>query len=131
MRPWLAALLVLALGCSDASERRTRVARSLYDRHCSGCHGISEGGPAPVVGLGFEPTDLRRLHERYGRPLDRARLAAYIDGRHVDPDARSQEMPVWGEALYAHLPDSVDVDEMRVGSIDLLIDYLETIQEKP
>ena len=118
--------LTLVMGCRDATERRAEVARSVYDRHCAGCHGVSETGPTPVSGLGFEPADLRRLHERYGRPLDRDALARYIDGRHVD---RGGAMPVWGDALYDHLPESVELDEMRAGTIGLLIDYLESIQQ--
>jgi len=38
-------------------------------------------------------------------------------------------MPVWGEELYAHLPDDAALDELRAGAIDLVIEYLETIQE--
>jgi len=122
------AVAVLLFGCSDAQERRMVVARTLFDRNCSECHGRSDAGPAPVAGLGFQPADLRRLHEHYGRPLDRARLGAYIDGRHADAPEATRAMPIWGEKLYEYLPEEVAVDEMRAGTIGLLIEYLETIQ---
>ena len=125
----LVLLLGLLPGCRSAEERRLQAARGLYDQYCSGCHGLSETGPAPVAGLGFEPADLRRLHERYDRPLDRTRVAAYIDGRHGGASETTRAMPVWGEKLYEQFPESVEVDEMRAGTIDLLIDYLDSIQE--
>jgi hypothetical protein len=133
---WIAwgALLAWAVsassGCWSPDDRRELAERSLYDRHCGRCHGLSESGPTPVEGLPYEPADLRRLHERYGTPLDHDRLAAYIDGRHMAPGERSEDMPVWGEELYAHLPDDAALEELRAGAIDLLIEYLQSIQEE-
>jgi hypothetical protein len=130
----VATMLALAavfagLGCQDAQERRMIVARATYDRYCSECHGRADSGPEPVPGLGFQPADLRKLTDLYGSPLDREALHDYIDGRHARDDGEARLMPVWGDRLYDHLPERVEVDEMRAGTIDLLIDYLETIQE--
>ncbi len=122
------ALLSAASGCMDVEDRRQNVARDVFDRYCSRCHGRSADGPVPVADLGFEATDLRRLYEQYGTPLARRPLAAYIDGRHATAEHEGREMPVWGETLYSSLPENTDVDEMRSGTIDLLIDYLDTIQ---
>jgi len=105
------------------------VARTSYDRYCAACHGLSDGGPTPVAELGFQPADLRRLGERYGTPLDREALTDYIDGRHARSLGEERIMPVWGDRLYEHFPDTVEVDEMRAGTIGLLIDYLQSIQE--
>ena len=124
----MALLLGLLPGCRSAEERRLQAARGVYDQYCSGCHGLSESGPAPVTGLAFEPADLRRLHERYGRPLDRAPVAAYIDGRHAGVSEAARAMPVWGKKLYEQFPETVKLDQMRAGTIDLLIDYLDSIQ---
>jgi hypothetical protein len=120
---------VAGLGCQDPADRRMIVARATFDRYCSECHGRSDSGPTPVPGLGFQPADLRKLGDLYGSPLDREALHDYIDGRHARDDGESRLMPVWGDRLYEHLPESVEVDEMRTGPIDLLIDYLETIQQ--
>lgn len=130
--PWLlaaAGLLAPTPGCSDVPDRHQVVARNVYDRYCSECHGRSADGYVPVEGLGFQPADLRKLRERYGRPLRRAELHDYIDGRHSKPSGETRLMPVWGDRLYQHLPDTVEVDEMRAGTIELLIDHLESIQE--
>jgi hypothetical protein len=129
---WLALALCLAcVGCHGTDERRRVVARATYDRHCSSCHGLSDAGPAPVPDLLFQPSDLRQLHTRYGTPLDREALAVYIDGRHAKDTSEGRLMPVWGDHLYDHFPDRVEVDEMRVGTIELLIDYLQSIQAEP
>jgi hypothetical protein len=105
------------------------VARSVYDRYCSECHGLHESGPTPVAGLGFQPSDLRRLGALYGSPLHREELRAYIDGRHARATGEARLMPVWGDRLYRNLPQTVEVDEMRAGTVDLLIEYLESIQQ--
>ncbi|HKJ24963.1 MAG TPA: c-type cytochrome [Myxococcota bacterium] len=115
-------------GCWSPNDRREAAARNLYDRHCGRCHGLSKTGPTPVAGLDYEPADLRQLYESYGTPLDHDRLAAYIDGRHVRPGERSEDMPVWGDELYAYLPDDAALEELREGAIDLVIEYLQTIQ---
>ena len=126
---WLALLLVPTVGCPDAMDQRSVVSRNLYDRYCADCHGLSDDGHVPVEGLGFEPADLRQLHERYGTPLRADELRDYIDGRHSKASGEARLMPVWGERLYDHLPETVEVDEMRAGTIDLLIEHLQSIQE--
>lgn len=123
--------LVASSGCWSLDDRREAAARNLYDRHCGRCHGLAETGPTPVADLPYPAADLRRLHERYGTPLDHDRLAAYIDGRHLPDGERSGEMPVWGEDLYAHLPDDAALEELRAGAIHLLIEYLQSIQQPP
>lgn len=121
--------ILLSSGCWSPGDRREVAAENLYDRHCSYCHGLASSGPTPVTGLGFEVADLRRLSERYGTPLDDDRLAAYIDGRHVTPgEDRAPQMPVWGEELYSHLPDDAALEELRAGAINLLVEYLQSIQ---
>ena len=129
---WLPlALSLLCLACHGTQERRQIVARATFDRYCSSCHGLSDSGPTPVADLVFQPADLRRLSDRYGTPLDHEQLSNYIDGRHTMATGEGRVMPVWGDRLYDHLPDRVEVDEMRAGTIELLIDYLQSIQEPP
>ena len=112
----LALGLVVGAGCWSPDDRREAAARNLYDRHCARCHGLAETGPSPATGLPYEVADLRRLHERYGTPLDRDRLAAYIDGRHLPEGERSEDMPVWGEDPYAHLPEDAALEDLRAGA---------------
>jgi len=129
---WLPlALSLLCLACHGTQERRQIVARTTFDRYCSSCHGLSDSGPTPVANLVFQPADLRHLGAHYGTPLDHERLATYIDGRHAKATGEGRIMPVWGDRLYDHLPDRVEVDEMRAGTIELLIEYLQSIQAEP
>lgn len=130
--PVLLAMAVAGTGCWSPDDRREAAARSLYDRHCAECHGLSHTGPTPVADREHEPADLRRLSAKYGTPLDRERLAAYIDGRHGLPAERSADMPVWGEALYDHLPEGAALEELREGAIALIVEYLQSVQvEEP
>ncbi len=106
------------------------MAANVFEAHCSGCHGLP-GSPRPSVAeLAAAPPDLTRLHEKYGSPLPREQLAAFIDGRKQIDAHGSRDMPVWGQQLYAHLPDARGVEEMREGTIALLLDYLDAIQER-
>jgi hypothetical protein len=73
------------------------------------------------------PTDLTRLSERYGWPLPRTGLARWIDGR-FDPGVHgTREMPVWGERL-EELPPRIIAETEKAAVIELILDYLESIQ---
>jgi mono/diheme cytochrome c family protein len=125
----VAAGAVLALGCESQEEYRLRVARDVFDRKCAECHGSSKGeGPRLVEGTGAPAPDLRKLSLECGSPLPREELAKFIDGRSDVAAHGPRAMPVWGEALYDNLPENPTVEEMRAGTIDLLLDYLDTIQ---
>ncbi len=125
----LVATAPLTLGCESQEEYRLGVGRDVFDRKCAGCHGSSRGeGPQFVEGHGAPAPDLRELAIRYGSPLPRDELARFIDGRSELAAHGEREMPVWGEALYDNLPENATVEEMRAGTIELLLDYLETIQ---
>lgn len=125
----LAAIAPLALGCESQEEYRLGVGRDVFDRKCAECHGSSRGeGPQFVDGYGGPAPDLRELANEYGSPLPRDQLARFIDGRSDVAAHGTREMPVWGETLYDNLPDNATVEEMRAGTIELLLDYLETIQ---
>jgi mono/diheme cytochrome c family protein len=142
MRPthsrWLqtgASVLLLAvgapamLGCESHEEYRLRVAREVFDRKCARCHGSSKGeGPHYVEDFGADAPDLRQLWRSYGSPLSREALAEYIDGRRDVAAHGPRAMPVWGEKLYDKAPDGATVEQMRAGTIEMLLDYLETIQ---
>ena len=130
-----ACLVVLALvmpslfACESQEDYRLHVARNFFDRNCARCHGSSKGeDPKFVEAHGAEAPDLRQLWKRYGTPLPREELTEFIDGR-MDVEAHGpRAMPAWGETLYANLGENATVEEMRAGTIAMLIDYLDTIQ---
>ena len=106
-----------------------RVARDVFDRYCGECHAIFEGaGPGFGQGPRAPAPDLRELWRKYGSPLPREELAEFIDGRRDVEAHGPRDMPVWGKELYDNLPENETVEEMRAGTIELLLDYLDTIQ---
>jgi mono/diheme cytochrome c family protein len=125
----LASIASGLVGCESQEEYRLRVAQNFFDDKCGRCHGSSRGeGPQWVEDFGGEAPDLRELWRHYGTPLPHDELAALIDGRTDVAAHGPRAMPVWGETLYEGFPESGSVEEMRAGTIDMLIDYLQTVQ---
>jgi mono/diheme cytochrome c family protein len=131
------------LGIATACDRETGASRAtqegvgtagriLYLTHCEGCHGVAGDGRGPAAAsLRIPPADLTRLWERYGAPLDRERLAQYIDGRMLASFHGPREMPIWGDEFFEDAPPgapSVEASKRRL--IDVLIEYLETLQTR-
>jgi mono/diheme cytochrome c family protein len=105
--------------------------RILYLTHCQGCHGLDGRGDGPAAAsLRTRPTDLTRLWQRYGTPLDRERLTAYVDGRGLLEVHGPREMPVWGDEFFEDAPPLTPnlVEGAKRHLIDVLADYLESIQ---
>jgi mono/diheme cytochrome c family protein len=128
--------LALAAGLTlpAAAEQGTAEAfesdrgRAEYMKYCAACHGVNGDGlgmVAPV--LKTAPADLTRLGERYGLPLPRPKLVAFIDGRKPLISHGSREMPVWGKRLWAD-PASGTPEMQRRGTILVILDYIESIQ---
>jgi mono/diheme cytochrome c family protein len=130
------ALLVAALACAESeSPRRAQAGTGgaghvLYLTHCESCHGVEGKGDGPAAGwLRVPPADLTRLWERYGTPLDRERVAGYIDGRMLLSVHGDREMPIWGEEFFEDAPPgSPNLEAARRRLIDLLIEHLEKLQ---
>jgi mono/diheme cytochrome c family protein len=140
------ALLVLALlaACADRPGREERApapgaARAeliasgaeLYASYCASCHGASARGDGPAAAsLDPPPSDLTTLAARWGRPLDRERLADFVDGRNAPRAHGPPGMPVWGERLYSgEREESPAREEARRGAILLILEYLQTLQQ--
>jgi len=142
-----AALVAVLLGprmlaaAEPSSESPEQTGARLYARYCASCHGVGGHGDGPLVMvLTVKPFDLTRLGEKYGRPLPSERIAAFIDGRSDVKAHGPREMPVWGEQLYpanpgrSPAPDTPSGklrEEARRGAIELIIAYLQTIQQPP
>lgn len=116
---------LLAAGTTaDVTEGRVG-----YTQYCAACHGMAGDGRGPVAGvLRKQPSDLRRLGDRYGTPLPADRIARYIDGREIVAAHGSREMPVWGERFAASEPE----DGGRTAPIDrriaAIVAYLQTLR---
>lgn len=133
------AVIAALIGACDASGERgpTRAAgggagQILYLTHCQGCHGAAGDGNGPAAAsLRVPPADLTRLWERYGTPLDRERLAKYVDGRMLAFFHGPREMPIWGDEFFEDAPpDAPSLEASKQRLIEVLIQYLETLQTR-
>jgi mono/diheme cytochrome c family protein len=143
-RAGLALLLGLAtLACGEATESgsepgakataRAQVGGAghvLYLTYCQGCHGIDGKGDGPAASaLRAKPADLTQLWRSYGTPLDRERLARYIDGRQLLGAHEPRQMPIWGEEFFGDVPPTTpNLENAKHRLFQVLADYLETLQ---
>ena len=125
--------LVVALSSAPAAAASPPAAdaegRVLYTRYCGACHGIEADGRGPVASFMLRrPTDLRRLGDRYGRPLDADRVARFVDGRDEVPAHGPRVMPVWGERFAAPEPEGSGRKPSLDARIRKIVAYLGTLQ---
>lgn len=124
-------LLVVGLVASVAgatSHEGGKRGEGEYMKYCASCHGVDGKGVGPAAAsLKTAPADLTKLAERYGEPLPRNKLTAFIDGRRPLIAHGSRDMPIWGERLWEDLPSRTPEARKR-GTILVIIDYLDSIQ---
>ena len=100
-----------------------------YRKYCASCHGVFADGKGPVAGLLTpRPADLSRMNAKYGTPLPKEKLAAFIDGRTEVGSHGPREMPVWG-AVFAveHVGEPFAIYGPLLDA-RALADYLRTLQ---
>ncbi len=124
-----------AVGSADTPSERAidkdHEGFAVYRRYCAVCHGVFADGKGPVApALTTRPPDLSRLSARFGSPLRARELVEFIDGRRMARSHGTSDMPVWGEKLYEGRGNNRQVDNVRMGTILRIIDYLEAIQVK-
>jgi len=104
----------------------------LYRQYCASCHGVFADGLGPVVPvLRSRPPDLTRLAFKYGTPLPKPALVSFIGGRDMLRAHGTTDMPVWGIQLEAGLPPTTSTTAGKRMTLGLIVDYLDTIQQKP
>ena len=135
-----AGLLAGLVGCEGDGDRPPVAAaggsgehgpgRILYHTYCQSCHGdAGRGDGRAASSLRTPPTDLTRLWERYGTPLDRKKLAEYIDGRRLLDAHGPREMPIWGSEFFEDAPPTTpNVEGAKRRLIEVLVQYLESLQ---
>ena len=103
---------------------------SVFRTYCAACHGESGRGDGAVAQfLKRKPADLTRIAERNKGTYPAERVFQMIDGRQVVKAHGDSQMPVWGDAFAKSTTDS---DERAVkAKIDALVEYLESIQQRP
>jgi mono/diheme cytochrome c family protein len=101
----------------------------LFAHYCASCHGTTGVGDGPVApALSRPPADLTRIAARRGGEFPDGEIAQWIDGRFDVPAHGTREMPIWGRQLADPIAEDASGEEVARGRIDLLVEYLETIQ---
>lgn len=128
----MALAAALGLAAAPAAHAADHPGKGPYEQYCASCHGVAADGKGPVAEeMKIVPSDLRKLHERYGDPLAKPRLREVVDGRDMPRSHGLPDMPVWGDKLLASVPPGVDGNEFfKRGTILVIIDYLQTLQQK-
>jgi mono/diheme cytochrome c family protein len=100
-----------------------------FARYCASCHGLDGRGDGPAASaLSKPPADLTRIAARRAGVFPAGEIAATIDGRFELPAHGSREMPIWGRRLAEPIAEDAQGDEVARGRIDLLVEYLQSIQ---
>ncbi len=132
-RLWIApvGLILAAIAAPPARAGTNGIeeGRSHYIRYCASCHGPTGDGHGPVAPvLRDPPTDLRRLGERYGRPLPVEQVARFIDGSESVVAHGNREMPVWGERFVEVDAEGNVHDSKMRAKIAKIVTFLSSIQ---
>jgi mono/diheme cytochrome c family protein len=116
---------------TPAAADESRVSgKSVFTTYCASCHGESgRGNGAVAIFLRRRPADLTQIALRNKGTFPADKVFAMIDGRQVVKVHGDSQMPVWGDAF---AKSTTDADERGVkAKIDALVQYLESIQERP
>jgi mono/diheme cytochrome c family protein len=115
---------------AQAEPEAPNPGREAFLQYCASCHGARGDGKGPMAGeLRQSPADLRHLTGRFGSPLQTQRLLERIDGRRMARAHGSRDMPVWGEKLTRNIPHGAGTEAQTRGTLLIIIDWLESIQE--
>lgn len=131
MKQTFAILFVMLAGQNAAIAQDIEVGASLYETHCSVCHGLEARGNGPLApALLLQPPSLRDLVKRHdGFPIER--VVSRIDGR--DPlVSHGSPMPIYGpffEGDDTALKTDSGQPILTSRPIADLIAYLKDIQE--
>jgi len=133
--PFLRALAGVGLllpACAAAPAERSQPIASgkeAFGEYCASCHGETGEGDGPAAGaLSKPPADLRRIAARRGGVFPKFEVQRIIDGRDPIVAHGPRDMPIWGHDFsLTEAPGLAHEGEAR-GQIQLIVEYLESIQ---
>jgi mono/diheme cytochrome c family protein len=124
----LLALAPVTRAEAPKADAAVEIGRDSYQRYCASCHGVNADGNGPLASLiRTAPSDLRRLVQRYGSPLDVDAIAKYVDGRSEVPVHGRRGMPVWGERFEPEPAEGGPGPRVHP-QVRAIVAYLATIQ---
>jgi len=123
--------LLLPACAATPAERSQPIAsgRAAFEKYCAACHGMTGEGNGPAAAaLSKPPADLRRIAARREGVFPRVEIQQIIDGRDPIVAHGARDMPIWGhEFSLTEAPGLAHEGEAR-GQIQLIVEYLETLQ---
>jgi mono/diheme cytochrome c family protein len=130
-----AVALFAASATLPASAQDSGYGKSLFEKNCSVCHGMSGAGDGPVAELFTQkPSNLRLLAKQNNGAFPFSEVYQSINGRRDIAAHGNSEMPIWGdlfleEALPVTIHPGVNAEDIVQGRILALTYYLQSIQE--
>jgi mono/diheme cytochrome c family protein len=121
--------LLLALDATTLAAEDT--SKAMYLKYCGACHGPKGKGDG-IAGtfMRVKPADLTQIAKQNGGEFPYKRTLEVIDGRRTVRAHGDPEMPVWGEVLDDQMAGDLHRRAMVRGTLTLITDYIESIQEK-
>jgi len=128
---WMTAIVVLAASAAaqkGAPAEESLSGKQLYSSYCALCHGADGKGGGPFSPqLKVWPVDLTQLAKKNHGVFPEMHIREAIDGEFAKPSHGNAEMPIWGPVFRSMAHGRKDSAQVR---LDMLVKYLETIQEK-
>jgi mono/diheme cytochrome c family protein len=130
----LAAAAVPTLACQGSgsggeTSQAVQSGETVFMQNCAPCHGATGAGDGPIAEtLNPRPADLRRIAARRGGVFPEVEIRRMIDGRDPIVAHGPRDMPIWGDRFAADPTAGLATEGRRRGQIQLVIEYLKTIQ---
>lgn len=127
---WLTVIIAYSFTANVmAADFTSYSGEQLYQRFCSGCHGVTAHGDGKIASsLEVVVPDLTLLVQRNHGKFPRERLVKIIDGRIPINKHADRTMPIWGDELLRSEAGDPDAERAETLLIRKIVDYLSSIQ---
>jgi mono/diheme cytochrome c family protein len=105
---------------------------TLFERHCTICHGVYGQGDGPMApDLEVRLQDLRDLAARNDGSFPETWVRRIVDGREMRAAHGPAGKPVWGDVLGAGAVTAEESDTLARSRLDAIVGFLRSLQRDP